>query len=129
MNLLLDTHTLIWWMEDHPRLGHAARQTIIRAATRHISAVSAWEISIKRAIGRLRLNVSPAESIVELMTHGFRPLSIQFRHAWTVGELPLHHADPFDRMLVAQAKCEGLTLVTADPRIAAYGVPVIDAER
>jgi PIN domain nuclease of toxin-antitoxin system len=129
MNLLLDTHALIWWMEDSPRLGQGARKAIADANTRSISVVSAWEISIKTAIGRFRLNVDPAESIFELMTRGFQPLAIQFRHAWAVSDLHLHYADPFDRMLVAQAKCEGLTLVTADPQMAAYGVPILDASR
>jgi PIN domain nuclease of toxin-antitoxin system len=129
MNLLLDTHTLIWWMEDSPRLGPVALRTIEAADTRLISAVSAWEISIKTAIGRLKLSFDPGESIIELTTRGFQPLCIKFRHAWTVGDLPLHHGDPFDRMLVAQARCENLTLVTADERIAAYGVPTLDASR
>jgi PIN domain nuclease of toxin-antitoxin system len=129
MNLLLDTHTLIWWMEDNPRLGRAARQAIVAAERRCISVVSAWEITIKTSIGRLRLNIDPAESIFELTTRGFQPLPIQFRHAWAVRDLQQHHTDPFDRMLIAQAKCEGLTLVTADEEIPNYGIPVIDASR
>jgi PIN domain nuclease of toxin-antitoxin system len=129
MNLLLDTHTLIWWMEGSPRLGKTAREAILAGPQRLISAVSVWEISIKMALGRLKLSFDPSDSVFELMHNGFQPLSIQFRHAWTVGELPLHHADPFDRMLIAQAKCEGLTLVTADKRIAAYGIATLEASQ
>jgi PIN domain nuclease of toxin-antitoxin system len=129
MKLLLDTHTLIWWLENHPRLGKAARKAIVAADERFISAVSAWEISVKISIGRLGLSIDPADSIRELRTAGFRPLPIDFHHAWALRSLPFHHADPFDRMLVAQAQCEGLTLVTADEEIPAYGIPVIDASR
>jgi PIN domain nuclease of toxin-antitoxin system len=130
MNLLLDTHTLIWWMADSARLGQLARQSIeAPESKRFISAVSAWEISIKTALGRLKLSEDPAASIAVLMTRGFQPLSIQLQHAWQVGKLPSHHADPFDRMLVAQAQCEGLTLVTADGWVAAYDVPTIDASQ
>ena len=130
MNLLLDTHALIWWLEDSPQLGNAARRAIKAIEnTCVISVVSAWEIAIKTAVGRLTLNLDPDESIPELFLLGFQPLSIQFRHAFTVRHLPLHHADPFDRMLLAQAQCEGMTLVTADERFAAYGVPALDATK
>jgi PIN domain nuclease of toxin-antitoxin system len=116
-------------MEDNPHLGQVARQRILAADTRLISVVSAWEISIKMAVGRLRLSIDPAQSIAELMYCGFQPLSIKFRHAWTVADMPMHHADPFDRMLIAQAKCEGLTLATADQKLAAYGIPIVDASQ
>lgn len=129
MKLLLDTHALIWWLEDHPRLGKAARKAILEADARFISTVSAWEISVKMSIGRLRLKLDPAESIRQLMTLGFDGLPVEFHHTWTLRDLPLHHTNPFDRMLVAQARCEGLTIVTADEEIPAYGVAVIDALR
>jgi PIN domain nuclease of toxin-antitoxin system len=130
MNLLLDTHALIWWLEDSPRLGKSARHAVrALATTRTISVVSAWEIVIKIGIGRLKLSVDPEESIPELFFNGFEPLSIQFRHAYALRDLPPHHSDPFDRMLVAQAKTEGLTILTADPKIAAYGVPTFDASQ
>jgi len=87
-----------------------------------VSAASAWELAIKHAVGRLE---APARWHQEIIEFGFEPLAITFDHARESGELPRHHADPFDRMLVAQARLEGLTLVTADPNIARYDVAVL----
>ena len=120
VSLLLDTHVLLWWLQDDPRLGARTRQTIAdRGDPVAASAASVWEIGIKRATGRLE---APAEigSIIE--AEGFEPLPITFAHATEAGALPRYHADPFDRMLVAQARTEGLILVTADPKIARYDV-------
>lgn len=86
------------------------------------SSVSIWEIAIKRAKGRLNVPDGLLETMQE---RGFAELSMQSRHAIVAGRLPPHHGDPFDRMLVAQALCEGLTVVTIDKRIAAYGVPTL----
>lgn len=86
------------------------------------SAVSIWEISIKQAKGKLQV---PAHLLDTLQEQGFAELKVDSRHALRAGSLPSHHADPFDRMLVAQAQCEGLTLVTCDPNIAAYDVSVL----
>jgi len=128
MNLLLDTHALIWWLEGSKRLGSGAKKALgFPGAGLWISGVSVWEMAIKSGIGRLRLEQPPEETIPILLNRGFRELPINWKHALAVRNLPPHHSDPFDRMLVAQAQCEGLTLVTADPAIAAYDVPTIDA--
>lgn len=128
MNLLLDTHALIWWLEDSERLGERTRAAMRNpTANLFISVVSVWEMSIKTAIGRLRLAVNPEDSIPELFAAGFQSLPIHFRHAFGVRHLPPHHNDPFDRMLIAQAKCEELAIVTADPAFSAYGVPTLEA--
>lgn len=128
MDLLLDTHALVWWMLDSARLGVKARKAIIAAGSRtYISSASVWEICIKGARGRLQLSRPPEEWIPEVLAQGFDALPITFQHAYAVRRLPQHHGDPFDRMLVAQAECEGLILVSVDPVIRAYGVPTLDA--
>jgi PIN domain nuclease of toxin-antitoxin system len=130
INLLLDTHVLIWWLERSPRLVARAKRTLLSPNTQPtVSAASIWEISVKAAVGKLRL-IDPLESWVpRLREWGVRELPISFEHAIAVGNLPLHHSDPFDRMLVAQAQCEGLAIVTADPAITAYDVRAIDASK
>lgn len=124
--LLLDTHVWLWWQVDHPRLGPLARHAIAAAAEVRLSVASVWEMSIKSALGKLSLPKG-ASIVHELELDGFLPLPIELEHAVRVGELPPEHRDPFDRMLVAQASIEGLTLVTADPHLRRYGVPLIDA--
>jgi PIN domain nuclease of toxin-antitoxin system len=128
MNLLLDTHTLIWWMDDDKRLGRRAR-ALLRDPKNDvcISAASIWEVSIKTALGRLKINASFEESIEGELEQDFRALPITFAHAFAVQHLPLHHGDPFDRILVAQAQCENLTLLTSDPSMEPYDVRTIDA--
>jgi PIN domain nuclease of toxin-antitoxin system len=128
MNLLLDTHVLIWWLEGSKHLGSGAKKAmLLPGVVLWISAVSVWEMAIKSGIGRLRLKELPETTIPTLLSHGLRDLPINIKHALTVRNLPLHHSDPFDRMLIAQAQCEELTLVTADPAIAAYDIRTIDA--
>lgn len=123
MNLLLDTHVLIWWDEGR-KLAAPARQAIEEADTVYVSAASAWEVAIKIGLGRLR----PARTVLEAVEEsGFRELPITFAHAERVAGLPAHHRDPFDRLLVAQAEAEGLTLVTRDPVFGRYEVERIDA--
>jgi PIN domain nuclease of toxin-antitoxin system len=131
MNVLLDTHVLLWWLKDTRRLGPAARHLIRSPGTSiWVSAASIWEISIKAALGRLELREPFTEVMPrELERQGFRPLPITFQHALAVRNLPLHHADPFDRMLITQAQCEDLTLVTSDSRIGDYDIRTIDAAR
>lgn len=131
MKLLLDTHTLLWWVWDSAKLGKQARSLILSDETLiWVSAASIWEMSIKAPLGRLdRLPPFEDELRIELEQSDFRPLAITFDHARAVSKLPLHHRDPFDRMLIAQARCEDLTLVTADRAIAAYDVRTIDAAR
>ena len=131
MNLLLDTHALIWWLEDNQKLGRLARRIIQDDGNDiWISAASIWEISIKASLGRLDVSERfEAELPDEMERSGFRRLLVKFEHAFAVRYLPHHHGDPFDRLLVAQTQCEQLTLVTTDAELAAYGVPVIDARR
>jgi PIN domain nuclease of toxin-antitoxin system len=129
MNVLLDTHVLIWWMENNRRLGKRAKAAIQNHETTvWISSVSVWEINTKVVFGRLDVRPTLVDEIEEEMeSSGFRRLPIDFDHAFALRFLPLHHRDPFDRMLVAQAQCEGLILITADEQVAAYDVPTLDA--
>ncbi|HLH18628.1 MAG TPA: type II toxin-antitoxin system VapC family toxin [Bryobacteraceae bacterium] len=126
----LDTHTLIWWLEGSKQLGRHARRVIQDQRNEiWISAASIWEICIKASLKRLDVSERfETELPDEMERSGFRSLLVAFEHAFAVRHLPHHHGDPFDRMLVAQAQCENLTLVTAE-RIAAYGVPTLDASR
>ncbi len=125
MRLLLDTHALLWWLSSDPSLSPAAREAIARPdADVAVSAASAWEISIKTALGKL---TAPGDLEAQLARHRFTPLPITVAHALLAGSLPGHHDDPFDRMLVAQARTERMTLVTRDPRIGLYGVPTVPA--
>ncbi len=124
--VLLDTHVWLWWQAGDARLGTHTRRLLLRASEVRFSAASAWEISIKVAIGKLTL---PADADIgaELSHSGFLELPVQLVHAEDVRALPLLHRDPFDRLLIAQARIEGLTLVTADRQLAAYGIAVLDA--
>jgi PIN domain nuclease of toxin-antitoxin system len=122
VRLLLDTHVLLWWSTDSPRLQESARDAIRSAGRVVVSAASAWEAAIKAGSGKLTLNV-PFEAVAEV--NGFEKLPITFAHAAAVATLPEHHRDPFDRMLVAQAQAEGLTLVTHDRALDPYGIPIL----
>jgi PIN domain nuclease of toxin-antitoxin system len=126
MNLLLDTHTFLWAVDDNPNLSQEAHAAITDGNNLvFVSAATAWEISIKKAIGKLTMpNGSYLE---ELKVHRFTPLDITTEHALAVENLPHHHKDPFDRLLVAQARIEKLILVTRDPRIKQYAVRIIEA--
>ncbi|MGH9113000.1 MAG: type II toxin-antitoxin system VapC family toxin [Acidimicrobiales bacterium] len=127
MSLLLDTHVLLWWLADDRRLVAAARDAIADPSTAvYVSAASAWEIAVKRALGKLKAPPDLASAVAE---SGFDALAIAFDHAVAAGDLPRHHDDPFDRMLVAQAQAEHLTLATADHRIDPYDVPILAAGR
>lgn len=124
MRLLLDTPVLLWWLADDPALSKRARQLIANEPEVFVSAASAWEIAIKRALGKLE---APDDLLEVLDAGGIGRLPIDVEHAVAAGALPRHHDDPFDRMLVAQAQHEGLTLLTSDTRIARYGVAVSPA--
>jgi PIN domain nuclease of toxin-antitoxin system len=125
MNLLLDTHALLWWLDDSPTLSTEARAAIGDGNNVvYVSAASAWEISIKKALGKLD---APDNLEEALSANAFQALAISVAHALAVGALPSHHGDPFDRMLVAQARLEGLTLVTRDENTIKYGVGVLMA--
>jgi PIN domain nuclease of toxin-antitoxin system len=125
VRLLLDTHALIWFTGEPDTLRPEARNAIVDAETVVVSAASIWEISTKAALGKLGAPVD--DILVELGEWGFDLLSITPRHAWAVGDLPRHHRDPFDRILVAQAQLEGLTIVTRDSEIPRYQVAVLAA--
>lgn len=123
MKLLLDTPALLWWLGDDPQLGAAARSAIANGGnTVFVSAASAWEIEIKRALGKLR---APDNLAGTLAGERFLELPVSFAHAAALRGLPALHRDPFDRMLVAQATVERLTIVTADPVFARYQVAVL----
>jgi PIN domain nuclease of toxin-antitoxin system len=129
VNLLLDTQTLVWWRDGSRRLGRRARRAIESdAANVAVSAASIWEIAIKSSIGRLRLR-DPLDVWLPdtLEMHGFASLGVSAAHAVAVAALPNHHADPFDRLLIAQARLEQLTIVTADSAFDEYDVSVLDA--
>jgi PIN domain nuclease of toxin-antitoxin system len=117
-NLLLDTHVFLWWRRADPRLGPEVREAIGRADAVFVSAASAWEAAIKQALGRLEL---PDRFEAGVEASGFEKLAVTFAHAERAGALPPHHRDPFDRMLLAQALEERLTLVTHDTRLEPYG--------
>lgn len=119
MRLLLDTHILLWWLDDSSRLTAVIRQRISDPEqTVFVSAATLWEIRLKEKLGKLEL---PPQFDAALDDAEFLWLPIARAHANATATLPLHHRDPFDRMLVAQAQCEGLTLLTADQRLLAYG--------
>lgn len=125
MNLLLDTHTLLWWLSADPTLSVEARSAIASGeSVVFVSAASVWEIAIKQGIGKLE---APDDLEAQLEHHQFDALPISTKHALVAGGLPHHHEDPFVRMLVAQAQVEGLTIVTRDSRLSLYGVTTLTA--
>ncbi|MGA9519884.1 MAG: type II toxin-antitoxin system VapC family toxin [Myxococcaceae bacterium] len=127
MNLLLDTHTFIWWIADSPKLSSVARELIGNGGNRlYWSAASTWEASIKYVLGRLVLSEPPAKFFPEqLKINRVESLPITDAHAIEAATLPPHHSDPFDRMLISQARIEGLALVSIDPDMRKYGVDVL----
>lgn len=122
MRLLLDTHVVIWWLADDPALSGVTKALIDREPEIYVSAATLWEITIKQAIGKLK---EPPDLPERVRDGEFRELPITFDHAIVAGRLPVIHRDPFDRMLVAQARCEDLTLVTTDDTIQRYEVAVL----
>jgi len=118
MRILLDTHIYLWWLQDHPHLSPAAHARIMAATDVYISSVSIWEASIKAGIGKLDVDIDLL--VAEIANSGFRELPVSARHAAMVTRLPDIHRDPFDRMLVAQALCEPLRLLTADGILCRY---------
>ena len=120
MRLLLDTHTLIWW--DDARLPKRLTAQIQRADEVYVSAVTAWEIAIKSALGKLVARGTVADAIAD---YGFASLPVTVEHADALATLPPHHRDPFDRLLAVQARMEELTLVTRDPAFRPYGIGIL----
>jgi PIN domain nuclease of toxin-antitoxin system len=118
--LLVDTHALLWWLSDDPGLSEDARAAMADpSATLLVSSASVWEIAIKRALGRL---TAPDDLLDVIADEGFSLLPVSGEHAWEVRRLPTHRRDPFDRLLVAQARLEGALVVTADPSFGEYDV-------
>jgi PIN domain nuclease of toxin-antitoxin system len=123
VKLLLDTHAALWWTTDDERVGEeAAKRLEDRSAEILLSAAVVWEVAIKRSLGKLR---APRDLVPTLVAAGARPLAVTLDHAAAVEQLPWHHRDPFDRVLVAQAGLEGAALVSGDDALRAYGVPVV----
>ncbi len=127
MSYLLDTHLWLWMVGDPERLDDASLAVVSDASSSlFLSAASTWEISIKVGLGKLTLPRSPADYVPHALERSrVRPLAVTLAHSLQVAELPRHHRDPFDRLLVAQAQVEELTLITADRALAAYDVPVL----
>lgn len=124
MSLLLDTHVVLWWLTDDPTLADEIKDRLDREPDVYVSAATIWEVAIKQAIGKLS---EPPRLPERIRDSGFTPLPISSEHAITAGRLPMIHRDPFDRMLVAQAQCEDLTLVTRDANCQKYDIAVLQA--
>ncbi len=123
MKLLLDTHTALWWLADDERLTDTVARQITDAANQVLlSAVVAWEVSIKRSLGKL---AAPADYLRLLLGAGAQPLPVSLEHAAAVERLPWHHRDPFDRLLIAQAMLEGAAIASRDERLRPYGVELV----
>lgn len=122
MRLLLDTHVILWWLTDDPALSDDLKERIDHDPDIYVSAATVWEVAIKQALGKLTGSVDLPERI---MGSGFVPLPMTAEHGTVAGRLPLIHRDPFDRMLVAQAQCEDLTLVTHDAWCQKYEVAIL----
>ena len=127
MRLLLDTHSLIWWVDGGGALSAKQKLAIGNAENLIcVSVASAWEMAIKASLGKLKLSLSVADYLVRhLAANRFQLLPITLDHVVRVETLPFHHRDPFDRLLIAQAKEEGVALVSRDPVFSRYGVKLI----
>ena len=122
MSLLLDTHVILWWLTDDAALSDEMKTRLDDEPDVYVSPASLWEVTIKQSIGKLSEPIDLAE---EIGNSGFRELPVTVRHAIVAGRLPLIHRDPFDRMLVAQAQCEAMTLASRDPHIQRYDVALL----
>ena len=123
MKLLLDTHTFSWFIGGEPQLSAEARRLIEdEANTRYLSIASAWEVAIKAGLGKLDLRMPLAAFWAQIPRNGVALLPIAIEHLSAVSALPLHHRDPFDRLLIAQALVERLPIVSADPLFDAYPI-------
>jgi PIN domain nuclease of toxin-antitoxin system len=123
VRILLDTHFLLWWLGDDPALGERGRELIAQAENLvFFSAASVWELRIKEGIGKIEL---PDDFAAVLSEQAFEPLAVTVKHAHAVHDLPHHHRDPFDRVLIAQARVEGLTILTRDVEFGRYDVATL----
>jgi PIN domain nuclease of toxin-antitoxin system len=127
MRLLLDSHVLLWFCEGNQSLSACARAAIEDPANEiWVSHVSAWEIAVKISLGKLKLTIAYEQFFPGAVTsNGFKELLPDFSHYRELLLLPFHHRDPFDRLLIAQARAESLTIITADPQFAVYKVPIV----
>ena len=126
MTFLVDTHAFLWFVTGDSKLSRRARESLEDAdAEWCVSAATVWEIAIKSSLGRLTLPAPAAEYLAGMLQQGVRMLAIEWQHAAAVERLPFHHRDPFDRLLVAQAQAERLTVVTHDRVFRRYGVSVV----
>jgi len=126
LNLLLDTHVALWAITDSPKLSQKARDLLLSPKTTvWVSAANIWEIAIKYSLGRGDMPVSSQDAVRYFQESGYRFLAVETEHAIAVHELPAHHQDPFDRMLVAQALIEPMRLMTHDPLVALYSDTII----
>lgn len=124
MSLLLDTHVVLWWLTDDPTLPDDIKTRLDHEPDVYISPATIWEVTVKQAIGKLK---QPADLPERIRDSGFDEIPIKSAHAIVAGRLPMIHRDPFDRMLVAQALCDDLTLVTRDPHCQRYEVSILPA--
>ncbi len=126
MRLLLDTHLLLWAAGQPERLPRKARNLLLDTANQLVfSSASLWEVAIKRDLGRKSFTVDPRRLWQRLLVNGYVELPVSGEHAVTLDTLPRHHKDPFDRILIAQARVESLTLLTSDALLGEYGKPVM----
>ena len=123
MSLLLDTNAFLWWIADSPRLSKSAREAISSDDVL-VSAATGFEIATKRKSGKLRFE---SDIVSQVTRNGFRTLAVTMDHAVAAGDLPLHHRDPFDRILIAQAQVENMVVVTSDPMFDRYDIHVLSA--
>ncbi|MBD2278582.1 MULTISPECIES: type II toxin-antitoxin system VapC family toxin [Nostocales] len=122
MGFLLDTHVLLWWLANDPKLSADVREIIRNPVNdSFVSAATIWEIAIKTSLGKLK---QPDDLLAVLRDNRFQVLDISAEHCLNVGSLPWHHKDPFDRMLISQALVEGLTIITVDQKFKFYDVPL-----
>ncbi len=127
MQLLLDTHAFLWWVADHPNLSSQARQAIADPGNEcFVSLASCWEIAIKSSLGKLQLG-RPLDRFIpeQLRLNQFQLLGVELAHVLRVNELPWHHRDPFDRLLIAQCQVESMTLVSVDQHVVDYEISTL----
>jgi PIN domain nuclease of toxin-antitoxin system len=125
--MIVDTHVFLWWAEDSPRLSRKARIVLGDSRSPLLwSVASTWELSIKTALGRLRLPEPVLPYVMSRMArYGIESLAVEHSHAALVADLPHHHSDPFDRILIAQSKTEQIPVLTADSRFKDYDIEVV----